>query len=73
MIERKSGRIPRSGCLSSLVLIFIGKQDPLNPHSYRGIKLLEYAFKLYEKILDGCLHEVVDTDKMQFYARERDF
>ena len=52
--------------LSSLVPIFKGKGDPLNPNSYRGIKLLEHAFKLYEKILDGRLREVVDIDKMQY-------
>ena len=51
--------------LSSLVPIFKGKGGPLNPNSYRGIKLLEHAFKLYEKILDGRLREVVDIDKMQ--------
>ena len=50
--------------VSSLVQIFKGKGDPLNPNSYRGIKLLNHAFKLYE-ILDGRLHEVVDIDKMQ--------
>ena len=38
--------------LSLLVPIFRGKGDPLNPNSYRGIKLLEHAFKLHEKILD---------------------
>ena len=37
----------------------------LNPNSYRVLKLLEHAVKLYEKILDGRLYEVVDTDKMQ--------
>ena len=52
--------------LSSLVPIFKGKGDPLNPNSYRGIKLLERAFKLYEKVLDGRLREVVDIDKMQY-------
>ena len=52
--------------LSSLVPIFKGKGDPLNPNSYRRIKLLEHAFKLYEKILDGHVHEVVDIDKMQY-------
>ena len=52
--------------LSSLVPIFKGKGDPLNPNSYRGIKLLEHAFNLYEKILDGRLREVVDIDKMQY-------
>ena len=51
---------------NSLVPIFKGKGDPLNRSSYRGIKLLENAFKLYEKILDGCLREVVDIDKIQY-------
>ena len=50
--------------LSSLVPTFKGKGYPLN-NSYRGIKLLEHAFKLYE-VLDGRLREVVDIDKMQY-------
>ena len=52
--------------LSSLVPIFKGKGDPLNPNSYGGIKLLEHAFKLYTELLDGCLRDVVDIDKMQY-------
>ena len=52
--------------LSSLVPIVKGKGDPLNPNSYRGIKLFEHAVKLYEKSLDGRLHEVVDIDKRQY-------
>ena len=52
--------------LSSLVPIFKGKGKSLNPNSYWGIKLLEHAFKLYKKILDGRLCEVVDIDKMQY-------
>ena len=56
--------------LSSLVPIFKGEGDPLNPNSYRGIKLLEHAFKLYE-VLDGCLREVVDIDKMQHRFMQR--
>ena len=51
--------------LSSLVPIFKGKGYLLNPNSYRGIKLLEHAFKLSE-VLDGHLHEVAGTDKMQY-------
>ena len=50
--------------LSWLVPIFKGKGDPLNPNSYREIKLLEHALKSYEKVLDGRLREVVDTDKI---------
>ena len=28
--------------------------------------MLEHAFKLYEKVLDGRLREVVDIDKVQY-------
>ena len=52
--------------LSSLVPIFKKKGNLLNPNSYSGIKLLEHAFKLYEKVLDVRLREVVDIDKMQY-------
>ena len=52
--------------MSLLVPIFEGKGGPLNPNSYRGTKLLEYVFKLYEQVLDGRLREVVDIDKMQY-------
>ena len=50
--------------LSLLVPIFKGKGDSLNPNSYRGTKLLEHAFKLYENILDLRLREVVDIYRM---------
>ena len=52
--------------LGSLVPILKGKGDPLNQNSYRGMKLLEHTFKLYEKILVGHLREVVNIDKMQY-------
>ena len=58
-------KLPEECILSLLEPIFEGKGDPRNPNSYRRIKLLKHVFKLYEKILDGCLHEVVDVDKMQ--------
>ena len=39
--------------LSSLVPIFKGKRDPLNPNFYRGMQLSEHDFKLYDKNF-GC-------------------
>ena len=57
-------KLPEEWMLLSLVPIFQEKGDPFNSKSYRGIKLLEHAFKLYEKILDGYLSEVVDIDKI---------
>ena len=50
--------------LSLLVPIFKRKGDPLNPNSYRGIKLFEHAFKLFEKVLDRGFCEVVDIVKI---------
>ena len=59
--------------LSVLVAIFKGKGDPLNSNSYGEIKLLDHAFELYEKVLDGHVYEVVDIDKMQYgFIMERD-
>ena len=46
-------RLSEELILSSLLPILKGKGDPLNPNSYRGIKLLEHALKLYQKVLDG--------------------
>ena len=59
-------KLPEEWMLSSLVPIFKGKGDPLNPNSYRRIKLLEHAFKLCENVLDWRLRGVVDIDKMQY-------
>ena len=59
-------RLPEEWMLSLLVPIFKDKGDPLNTNSYTAIKLLEHAFKLYEKILGRRLREVVDIDKMQY-------
>ena len=59
-------KLPEEWMLSSLVLIFKGKGDLRNPNSCRGIKLLEYAFKLYEKVFNGRLHNVVNIDKIQY-------
>ena len=58
-------QLPKEWMLSLLVPIFKWKGDPLNTRSYRGIKLLQNAFKLQE-VLDGRLREVVDIDKMQY-------
>ena len=39
--------------LGSLVPVFKGKGNTLNPDFDRGIKLLEHAFKLYKKVWMG--------------------
>ena len=53
--------------LSSLVQSFIGRKiTPAQFEFVGGIKLLEHAFKLYEKFLDGWLRKLVYIDKMQY-------
>ena len=49
-----------------MILIYKGKRNPLNTNSYKGIKLLDYAFKLYERILDKRMKKVEGTDEMQY-------
>ena len=63
-------KLPEEWMLSLLVPIFKGKRDSINPNSYRGIKLLEHAFKLYEKVLDGRLDEIL-IKCSRVYARKR--
>ena len=46
-------KVPEKWLLNSLAPIFKDKGNPLNQNSYRETKLLEHAFKLYEKVLDG--------------------
>ena len=59
-------KLPEEWMLSSLVPIYTGEGYALNPNSYKGTKLLEHPFKLYEKVLNSRLCEVVDIDKMQY-------
>ena len=56
--------------LMSLLSICKGKGYPVIPTSCRGMKLLEHAFKLYEKVLDGqfCKFGGYRQDVIQIYA-----
>ena len=35
-------------------------------HKYRGIKLLEHAMKVMERMIEGRLRKIVKIDNMQF-------
>ena len=51
---------------SVLLPIFKGKGDVRNCNTYRGVKLLEQAMKIVEKVLERRIREVINTDSMQF-------
>jgi len=65
----KEGSIPDSpeDWKSSVVLpIYKGKGDPMECGSYRGIKLLEHAMKVVERIFEYRIRQQIETDDMQF-------
>ena len=65
----KTGNIPEDWSKSWMVSIYKGKGNALECNSYRGIKLLEHAMKVFERIIEARLREKVDIDDMQFGFR----
>ena len=43
-----------------------GKGDPMECGSYRGIKLLEHAMKVVERIFEHRIRQQIKIDDMQF-------
>ena len=58
--------IPEDWQKSILVPIYKQKGDILECNNYRGIKLMEHIIKIYERVLDKRLREVIQVDEMQF-------
>ena len=48
----KEGCIPEDWKSSVVLPIYRGKGDPMECGSYRGIRLLEHAMKVVERILE---------------------
>jgi len=46
--------------------IYKGKGDTVECGSYRGIKLLEHAMKVVEKIFEHSIRQQIGIDDMQF-------
>ena len=49
-----------------MVNVYKGMGDALTCGSYRGIKLLEHAMKVLEKVIEGFVRKIVKIDSMQF-------
>ena len=52
---------------SVVVPIFKGKGDVMDCGAYRGVKLLEHAMKIVERVLEKRIRELVKVDDMQFW------
>ena len=59
-------RMPDEWALSVVVPIFKGKGDAMSCGAYRGVKLLDHAMKIVEKVLERRLRCMVNVDEMQF-------
>ena len=51
---------------SVIVPIFKGKGDVMSCGSYRGVKLLEHAMKIVERVLERRIQTLVNLNEMQF-------
>ena len=63
----KEGSIPYDWKSSGVVLpVYKGEGDPMKCGSYRGIKLLEHARKVVERIFEDRIRQQIEIDDMQF-------
>ena len=62
----QEGCIPQDWKSSVVLPIYKGKGDPMECGSYRGIKLLEHAMKVAEKIFEHRIRQQINIDDVQF-------
>ena len=62
----RDGKIPEDWSRSWMVNVYKGKGDALTCGSYRGIKLLEHAMKVLERVIKGRVRKIMKIDDMQF-------
>ena len=62
----KEGSILEDWKSSVVLRIYKGKGDPMECGSYRGIKLLEHAMKVVERIFEHRIRQQNEIDDMQF-------
>ena len=58
--------MPEEWKTSVVVPIFKGKGDAMDCGAYRGIKLLEHAMKIMERVLENRIRGLIMIDDMQF-------
>jgi hypothetical protein len=62
----KEGQMPNDWNKSYMINVYKGKGDALECGSYRGIKLLEHPMKVFERVMETRLRQVLCIDEMQF-------
>ena len=62
----KEGCIPEDWNSSLVLPIYKGKGDPMECGSYIGIKLLEHAMRVVERIFEHRIRQQIEVDDMHF-------
>jgi len=62
----KEEKMPTDWDRSWMINVYKGKGDALQCGSYRGIKLLEHAMKVFERVMEVRLRQRLHIDDMQF-------
>ena len=62
----EEGCIPEDWKSSVVLPIYKAKGDPVECGSYRGMKLLEHAMKVMERIFEHRIRQQIEVDDMQF-------
>jgi len=62
----KEGCIPKDWKSSVILPIYKGKGDPMECGSYRGIKLLEHAMQVVERIFEHRIWQQIEVNDTQF-------
>src|SRR5208282_6132342 len=65
----KEGRIPADWKKSWMISVYKDKGDVLECGSYRGIKLLDQAMKIFEREMERKMRNLISLDDMQFGIR----
>ena len=62
----RDSEIPTDWEESYIISLYKGKGSALERGNYRGLKLLEHAMKVVERIIERIIRGVVNIDEMQF-------
>ena len=59
-------KVPRDWSSSTTIPIYKGKGDAMECGKYRGVRLLEHGMKIYERVLERRLRDLVDIGDYQY-------
>ena len=66
LAEVQKKGIPKIWRNSTITPLYKNKGDPLNCNNYRGIKLLSHSLKLWERVIEARLRDIVTISERQY-------